>query len=410
MKTIHHKIIVLLVSLAFLTACGNKTEQADGQSEVAGQHEAAAETSVDVTQKQYEIAAIVLGNVEMRNISGTIQANGMLDVPPQSKVTISAPMGGFVKETELLPGSRVKKGEVVVVMENIEYIQLQQDYLDLNSQLEYLKAEYNRQQELAKENINAQKTLQQSKSAYQSMDARVKGIRAKMKMLNIDIAKVEKGELQQTIRLTSSIAGFVTKVNVNIGAYVNPADVMFEIVNTEHLHAELTVFEKDVPKLKIGQKVLFTLANEDKPRKATVHLIGREINKDRSVEIHCHLDYDDPELIPGTYLRALVETNNNNVKAVPEQAIVHFEGKDYIFSLKQGDEKDVHKHTEGEVTKTHEELGKTYSFDLLEVVKGNTELGFSEITLPEDFNMKNKIVVKGGYHLLAKMKNSEEEE
>lgn len=395
MKGINYKISKLFIMLACISACGNKQE-APAQKEEVHHNES---NIVEFTTKQYETAAIELGVVEMRNISGTIQANGMLDVPPQSKVTIAAPMGGFVKATELLQGTRVKQGEVVAVMQNAEYIQMQQDYLDFKSQLEYAKAEYNRQQELAKENINAQKVLQQSKAAYLSMDAKVKGVRAKLKMLNVDVSGIEKGELHQSISLVSPITGFVTKVNVNIGAYVNPTDVMFEIVNTEHLHAELTIFEKDVPKLKIGQKVLFTLANENKPRKATVHLIGREINKDRSVQIHCHLDDEDAQLIPGTYLRALVETNNNKVTAVPDEAIVSYEGKDYIFICK---ESNGHAHQ-------HEGPGEAYVFEMTEITRGNTELGFSEITLPLAFDLKNKIVIKGAYNLLAKMKNSEGE-
>jgi membrane fusion protein, heavy metal efflux system len=406
MKRINYKIIAICIALACITACGNKQEK-PAQKEEEHHDE---ESNVEFTQKQYETSALELGQVEMRNISGTIQANGMLDVPPQSKVTIAAPMGGFVKSTDLLQGTHVKQGQVVAVMQNTEYIQMQQDYLDFQSQLEYAKAEYNRQQELAKENINAQKTLQQSKSAYLSIDAKVKGIRAKLKMLNINVSGIEKGELHQTINLTSPITGFVTKVNVNIGAYVNPTDVMFEIVNTEHLHAELTIFEKDVPKLKIGQKVLFTLANENKPRKATVHLIGREISKGRSVQIHCHLDDEDAQLIPGTYLRALVETNNNNVTAVPDEAIVNFEGKDYIFIQKDMRKAAAHEHKEEETNKVHEESEEIYIFQMIEITKGNSELGFSEITLPDQFDLKNKIVIKGAYNLLAKMKNSEEGE
>ncbi|MES2691015.1 MAG: efflux RND transporter periplasmic adaptor subunit [Bacteroidota bacterium] len=402
MKPINYKIVAIGIALACVTACGNKQDKPAEKAEA--HHD--EENKVEFTQEQYETSALELGTVEMRNISGTIQANGMLDVPPQSKVTIAAPMGGFVKGTELLQGTHVKKGQVVAVMQNTEYIQMQQDYLDFQGQLEYAKAEYSRQQELAKENINAQKTLQQSKAAYLSMDAKVKGVRAKLKMLNINVSGIENGELHQTINLVSPITGFVTKVNVNIGAFVNPTDVMFEIVNTEHLHAELTIFEKDVPKLKIGQKVLFTLANENKPRKATVHLIGREINKDRSVQIHCHLDDEDAQLIPGTYLRALVETNNNNVTAVPDEAIVSFEGKDYIFMLK-GTKRAAHDHRKEEAKKAHKGSEELYMFEMVEINRGNTELGFSEITLPVQFELKNKIVTRGAYNLLAKMKNSE---
>lgn len=187
------------------------------------------------------------------------------------------------------------------VLQNADYIQLQQDYVDNKSQLEFLEAEYKRQQELAKENVNSQKILLQSKTQYQSMLAKVSGLKSKLSLLGISSTQIESGNFQSTISLTAPISGYVTQVNVNIGMFVNPTDVMFKIVDTEHLHAELTVFEKDVPKLKIGQKVRFTLANETVERIATVYLIGREIGEDRTVRIHCHLDKEDGELLPGMY-------------------------------------------------------------------------------------------------------------
>jgi membrane fusion protein, heavy metal efflux system len=128
------------------------------------------------------------------------------------------------------------------------------------------------------------------------------------------------------------------------------------------------------------------------------------------VQIHCHLDDEDAQLIPGTYLRALVETNNNNVTAVPDEAIVNFEGKDYIFIQKDMRKAAAHEHKEEETNKVHEESEEIYIFQMIEITKGNSELGFSEITLPDQFDLKNKIVIKGAYNLLAKMKNSEEGE
>jgi cobalt-zinc-cadmium efflux system membrane fusion protein len=185
-------------------------------------------------------------------------------------------------------------------------------------------------------------------------------------------------------------------VNVNIGKYVNPTDVLFEIVDTEHLHAELTVFEKDVPKIKIGQKVRFTLANEAEERMATVYLVGREISEDRTVRIHCHIDTEDTELLPGMSLKALVETGGAVVSALPDESIVDFQGKKYII-----------------IPATHTTQGENEiqlrSFSLLEIKTGNSELGFTELFLSEDFNENTDVVVKGGYTILSKLKNSDEE-
>jgi cobalt-zinc-cadmium efflux system membrane fusion protein len=383
---IYKSITVLLFSMLF-ASCGNQTEETKQEEH----HEEAANT-VEFTNEQYKVANVTLGNIEMKSLSGAIKVNGMLDVPPQNLVSVSAPMGGFLKSTELLQGLKVKKGQVIAVIQNADYIQIQQDYVDTKSQLEYLEAEYKRQEELAKENVNSQKTLLQSKTQYQSMMAKVSGLRSKLSLLGINTNQVESGNFQNSITLYAPISGYVTQVNVNIGMFVNPTDVMFKIVDTEHLHAELTVFEKDVPKLKIGQKVRFTLANETTERIATVYLIGREIMEDRTVRIHCHLDKEDMELLPGMYLKAYVEAGTQSVAALPDKAIVNFEGNDYVFVTIPSDEKGTH------------------HFKMVQVIKGVNELNYTEIQLPKDINAESSIVINGAYDMLSKMKNSEEDE
>jgi cobalt-zinc-cadmium efflux system membrane fusion protein len=377
-------ILALLVIAIIVASCGGKKEE--------GKVEAKTEDSnaVELTDGQFKTATIAIGKAEMKALSGAIKVNGMLDVPPQNLVSVSPPMGGFVKSTELLQGVKVTKGEVIAVMQNSEYIQLQQDYVDFKSQLEYLEAEYKRQQELAKDNVNSQKILLQSKTQYESMMAKVGGLKSKLNLLGINTEQITSGNFQNTITLYAPISGYVTQVNVNIGKFVNPTDVMFKIVDTEHLHAELTVFEKDVRKLKIGMKVRFTLANETEERFATVYLIGREIGEDRTVRIHCHLDKEDTDLLPGMYLKAYVEAGTHEVAALPDKAIVNFEGKDYIFVV---DTKKAGHH-----------------FIMTEVTKGISELGYTEITFPEGVTIETAIVINGAYDILAKMKNSEEEE
>ncbi len=386
-NNIIYKSITIVFLSVMLASCGSKVEEEKKEEH----HEDPANT-VELTNEQYKVANISLGNIEMKALSGAIKVNGMLDVPPQNLVSVSAPMGGFLKSTELLQGLKVKKGEVIAVIQNADFIQIQQDYVDSKSQLEFLEAEFKRQEELAKENVNSQKTLLQSKTQYQSMMAKVSGLKAKLSLLGISPTQVESGNFQNSITLYAPISGYVTQVNVNIGMFVNPTDVMFKIVDTEHLHAELTVFEKDVPKLKIGQKVRFTLANETTERTATVYLIGREIREDRTVRIHCHLDKEDMELLPGMYLKAYVEAGTQKVAALPDKSIVNFEGKDYAFINITSDKKGTH------------------HFKMIPVIKGVSELNYTEVQLPKDISNESSFVVNGAYDILSKMKNSEEEE
>ncbi len=377
-----NKIITPLLFLLVITSCRNNTDSSQSS------HHKEVENVVELTQEQVTTVNLKLGKIEMKNLSSAIKVNGILDVPPQNLVTISAPMGGFVKNTELLQGMKVHKGQVLIVMQHPDYVQIQQDFLESKSQLEFLELDYKRQLELQKENVNAQKTVQQAKSNYESMLAKNSGLKQKLGMIGINADNLNGKNIQSTISITSPINGFVTVVNVNIGKHVNSTDVLFKIVDTEHLHAELVVFEKDIQKVKTGQRVRFSLANETEVRTATVYLIGKEIGNDRTVRVHCHLDKEDASLLPGTYLSAFIEAGAQNVSALPNAAIVSFEGKDYVFVAEK----------------------ETNHFRMVEVKKGVSELDYTEVSFEGELSLDQKIVINGAYDILAKLKNSEEEE
>ncbi len=385
MKNLKYNIILITASVLFGVACGNKN-----QPEVAEKStDSAAEEIIVLSSTQFNNAGIVLAKPLSKNINQKIKANGKLDVPPQNLVSISAPYGGFLKSTTLLQGMHMHKGEVIAQMEHPDYIQLQQDYLENKSTLTYLKNELDRQQELAKEEVNSRKILQKAKTDFEVMQARVNGLRAKLELIQIDVTKLEKGNIQKTVALTSPINGYVTKVNVNIGAFVTANTVLFEIVDTEHLHAEISVFEKDIHNIKIGQKVAFTLANENQERFAKVHLIGREISDDRTVRVHCHLDKEDKDLLPGMYLTAYIDVKANTNNTLPSNAFVDFEGKSYVFLLSK-------------------KLNDNYTFTRIEVEKLGEENGYTAFTSTQDLNNKD-IVTEGAYKLLSAMQGGEEE-
>jgi cobalt-zinc-cadmium efflux system membrane fusion protein len=382
-------LYILLIS-CLVFSCGKKEEtQSEGPSP---KEEPSDGNFVTLTREQYNIAGIQIGKVEKKNLSSVIKVNGVLDVPPQNLVSISAPLGGFVKETELLQGMRVKKGQTLAIIENPEYIQLQQDYLENLGKVEYMLAEFARQKELSEENISSSKIFQQTTSELKTVKARLAGIEQKLQMVGINPKNVEEGKISRVSSIISPISGYVTAVNVNIGKYITATDVMFEIVNTDHLHVELTVFEKDVPKLKEGQKVRYTLAEDpSKERTASIYLIGRAISKERNVRVHAHMDEEDIHLLPGMYVKALIETGSNTVDALPEDAVLNSLGKNYIYVNRSAD-------------------SNGFRFEMVEIKTGTREDGFIEVSLPEDLRNSQKIVVKGTYSLISKMKNVEEEE
>ena len=401
MKSVYKISNLLLAGAILVSSCNNKTEAVKVE---ATKQET---NTVEFTTGQYKTANIQLGTVEMKQLSGTIKVNGMLDVPPQNLVSISAPTSGYIKSTEMLQGMYVKQGQTVATISNPELLTLQQDLVEARgqlqenkSQLQYLELDLERQKELQAEDINAKKSYQKASSEHNAMKGRISSlegtigaISSKLKAIGINPASISNSNFVSVISIHTPISGYVTQVHTNIGAYVNPTDELFRIVDTKHLHAELTVFEKDVQKLKIGQKVRFTLANESTERTAKVYLIGKEISNERTVHIHCHLDEEDTKLLPGMYLKALVETGNNNVTALPEKAIVEYQGSKFIFVAAGNNSKD-----------------SLTNFKMVAVKTGVAELGYTEIILPESFDIANtKIVINGAYELLSKMKNSGEE-
>lgn len=373
-------LFLFIAAIHLLSACtSSKTENAQETSDTT-------KNSVTLSQAQYEAASISLGTIEKRKMTTSLQVNGRLEVPPQNLMTISAPMNGFIKSTSLLQGMKVRKGDILATLQHQDYIQLQQDYLDNKSKLEFLEADYARQKELAQENINAQKTLQEAKSKYESMRAIVAGLEARLELINISPASLKDGKISSIITLYSPIDGYVSMINVNMGQYVTSTEAIFKIVNVEHMHAELQVYEQDIHKISIGQPVTFVLANESTPRKATVYLIGKEISAERTVQLHCHLAEEDQALLPGTFISASIEIQSEESEVLPSKAIVNFEGKNYIFvSLKNN------------------------QYKAIPVEIGASDGDYTKVFPDASFNREAPIVVRGAFELLGLLKNKEEE-
>jgi cobalt-zinc-cadmium efflux system membrane fusion protein len=375
--------------MPMLFACGKKTEEESTTKETENP------AGVELTSEQFKVACVRLGKISRREISNVITVNGTIDVPPQNLVSISAPLGGFVQNTKLLPGNHVRKGDVIAVIENAEFITLQQDYLESKNKLEYMQLDYERQKALSKENVTSAKIFQQAESDYKSLKTKVKALDEKLALIGIDARQLNDDKISRSVSIRSSINGYVKSVNVNIGKYVNPTDVMFEIVNTDDMHLQLSVFEKDVTSIKKGQKIKFTLPSEDnKERTATIYLIGRSINDDKTVNVHAHINEQSADILPGMFVKARIETSSNEVPCVPEESLVQSEGKNYIFIF------------DGKAKKDTMEL---YKFNMIEIKVGASENGFTQVTVPENIDINSiQIADKGAFALLAKMKNSEE--
>ena len=376
------KNIIIIFGIFFVAACGSKktTQEATQKPMVT------VGDIVTLTDKQLTLSKIELGKIKYRSISTILKLNGKIDVPPQNLVSVSMPLGGYLKSTKLLPGMHIKKGELIATMEDQQYIQLQQDYLTTKNKLEFAKMEYLRQKELNLSKATSDKLFQQTEMDYKSQLIMLSALGAKLKLININTANLTESTIGNSVKIYSQITGFVSKVNVNIGKYVNPTDVLFELINPSDFHLNLKVFEKDIGKLSIGQKLRGYSNNfPDIKNDCKIILISRDISLERTVDVHCHFNRYDKTLLPGMYMNADVEVITNYAASVPEEAIVDFEGLNYVFV-----ERDKNQ------------------FAMVKVETGTHENGYIEVKNNEGF-MNKQIVIKGAYTILMKLKNKSEE-
>lgn len=374
--------ISLMMAILLASSCGSKKQET-----AANEPETALATLVSLDTEQLKNAGITLGKPEMKPVSATLKLNGSIDVPPQNMISVSFPLGGYLKSSKLLPGMHVRKGDVLAVMEDVQFIQLQEDYLLAKTKLSLAEGEFQRQQSLNADKSSSDKVFQQAKSEYETQKIMLRALQEKLHLIGLNAGELSENNLSRSLSVRSPINGFVSKVNVNIGKYTSATDVLFELVNPEDIHLALTVFEKDVAKLAVGQKVMaFTTDNPTKKYEAEIILISKSLDENHAAEVHCHfVKYDHGTLVPGMFMSAEVEVKTENALVVPEGAVVRWQNQNYVFA----------------------EAGNGV-FNMLPVNLGIARDGQQQIIPVEDLGGKN-IVLQNAYTLLMKLKNSSEE-
>jgi cobalt-zinc-cadmium efflux system membrane fusion protein len=375
-------IIVLFLGITFISCKENKPTT----SEETEKHDHEENQKITISDAQFKANKMQLGTLTKRNFPEVVKATGSIDVPPQNKQIVTSFYGGTIVKSHLLIGDKVRKGQVLVTIENPEFVTMQQEYLEVKENLDYLKNEYQRQKTLFDEKITSQKKYLQAKSKYNSQLAMYNGLKGKLQMLNIHISNVEAGKFTSTIPLYAKINGFVTKVNVSTGTYIEPNDVILEIVNTDHIHVELTVFEKDVMKIKKGQQVDFKIPEaSNQIFKAEVHLVGTSIDPtNRTIKVHGHLHNETKNNFAiGMFVEANIITKDIESLALPEKAVVEVEGENKLLRLAKKED-------------------NTYVFEPVPVKIGNRYNGYVSI-LSENISLKDKILIKGAFDLLGEV-------
>ncbi len=342
--------------------------------------------TIVLTEAQSKNAEIQTSNLVMEGISSVIKLNGKIDVPPQNLVSVSVPFGGYLKSTELLPGKLVKKGQVLGIIEDQQYVKLQQEYLLAKVKLKVVEGEYIRQRELNASKASSDKVFQLAEGEYRNAKINLKALEENLEIIGVKPQRLDENKISKQITITSPINGYVAKVNANIGKYLTPSDVLFELVNVADIHLNISVFEKDLAALTIGQKVIaYNNSRPEQKYESEIILIGHSLSADKNTEVHCHFKKYDKSLVPGMYMNAEIELENKMAHTISENALIRFENKEYVFI---------------EVSKL--------KFEMIQVNVGAKENGRVEILNFEKLKGL-PIVSTGAYSLLMTLKNSEEE-
>lgn len=368
------KLTIFLLTLAFI-ACGKEEIKTDTVTEISE-----TTNEILISKQQFESENMQLGSLTEHDFISAIKANGMIDVPPESKASVSTFVGGYITKIPLLIGDYVKKGQFVASLTNTQFVEIQQNYLEVVAQLRYLKSEFERQKKLYDEQISSEKNYLRAESAYKSNLAIYNGLRKKLTMMQINPTEVEKGNLSSSINLYAPIDGYVTKVHVSNGSFVSSASELMEIINTAHIHLELNVFEKDILKVKKDQKILFKVPEaSDKTFNAEVHLVGTSINKDRTVKVHGHIDEEDQNFMSGMFIEAKIIFFDDKEIAVKNTAVITENQQSFILVVK-------------------EQKNESIVLEKVLVQIGKTDEEYTQITNFKDFKDK-KILIKGGFML-----------
>ncbi|MCE7059519.1 efflux RND transporter periplasmic adaptor subunit [Dyadobacter sp. CY343] len=382
MKTNMKTYLIPGICVWLLTACGSKTDNIENEKPDS----AASAQVVSFSSKQLENVGIEVGQPEMENISGVLNLHGKIDVPPQSTISLSFPLGGYLKSTRMLPGMHVRKGQVLAELEDMQFIQLQQDYLTAKEKFTLAESEFNRQKDLNATKASSDKIFQQARAEMETQRILTHALARKLEVIGINPANLKPDNISKTVSIISPIDGFVSKVNVNVGKYTAPTDMLFELVDPKDIHLALSVFEKDLSTLAVGQRVTaYTNGDPDRKFQAKIILISRNLDDDRMAEVHCHFEKYNPLLVPGMFVNGEVAINGTKALTVPEEAIVRWENNFYVF--------------------TDNGSGK---FEMVEVKPGTISGGKQQIE-GGGINGDTRLVIKNAYALLMKIKNTEEE-
>ncbi len=375
--------LISFVTVSILVSCsGNETELS--ATNIDENKSSKNLDYITVTKSQFESSNMQLGKMSQQQFSEVIKTNGEIGVQPENQASVCAYFGGYVKTLSLIEGQKIKKGQTLFTLENPDFIEIQKNFLEFKNELEYLKLDFERQQELVKDNVVSQKIFLKAKTDYEIVLVNFEALKKKLKLMNINPTNLSSSNLKSIINVTSPISGYITKVNISKGMFLTPSSIAVKIVNMEHIHIELNIYEQDLSKVSIGQMVNFKLQNNTTVYKAKIYLINKVIDKEtRLINVHCHLeDENETNLFtPGMYIEAEVLTKSKLGNSLSESTIVNIEDSYYALVLVKEDNNE-------------------YVFEKIKLTIGNQQNGMIEILNENLIEKLPTFLTKGAFNMI----------
>lgn len=391
------KRLIFIVAITALALVGF-TFLSKSQTENAPEEEHEEEVddqNIPLTEKQVNAVDIKLGNVANRQMDATIDASGALVLRAQNMGDVSSLMGGLIKKILVKEGDNVARGQVVAMVENTDIMTLQRDYFTACKESEMALAEMERQKKLASNGAGIKKNLQQTQSNYQVAHANLVGLGRQLQQMGISPVAVGKGKFTTVFPLRAPISGTVCEMTASVGGYADMQTSLMKIRNNSAVECDLKVFERDINKVNKGDRVLLSLTNQPGV-KLSGHVYGMNGYFDKgtkSVSVHVKLDaVRGAKLLDGMYVSGKIAVGRQNCTALPNQAIVSADGKQYIFAL------------------NHTPNGGKYSFSRHEVTTGVSGNGYTEVSLCKHIRKYQKIVTDNAFYLASLVGDHGEED
>lgn len=373
------KNIYLILILALTIACQSKKEETAIETAVK-------ENVVELTKNQLDNSKIKIGTLANTSLSSTIKVNGKITLAPNAMASVSMPLGGYIKTIKVMPGMLIRKGQILAVIEDQSYVQMQQDYLTTKQQLAYASKDFARQKELNSSQAVSEKNYQLAESEFAKQRITLKSLEEKLKLIHINPASLTSNSISKSVNIYAPISGMITKIDVNIGKYVNATDMLFQIMDNQSMYAKLNVFEKDAANLAIGQKLkVYTNTQPDVFYETKIEFVNKSYSEENAIEVYAKISNTTKKLIPGNYINASIQVETNNAYVVNNDAVVDFEDKKFVFI----------------------QDANTNSYSMQEVQLGIVTDKVSEIRNYETLQNK-KVVISDAYTLLMVLKNKEE--